>query len=137
MMEFGEVAMILFSCVAVNYLGLVAAIEKVIRRNVPIAGCPKCLSFWMVTAYGFWKIGISEIPLVLATALLAAYLAKWVQLGFVFIDLYFDKFYDKIYATAHPSDDGAQHTADDLSVLPSTQEGSEGGGGGQERSNNL
>ena len=106
-MEFGEVAMILFSCVAVNHLGLVATIEDIIRHRIPIVDCPKCLTFWAVLTYGLLKIGFTDIPLVLAVGFLCAYLAKWFHLLMAYIDILFNMLYDKIYTTEASSDDGA------------------------------
>lgn len=106
-MEFGEVAMILFSCVAVNHLGLVATIEGIVKHRIPIINCPKCLTFWAVMAYGLLEIGFSNIPLVLAVGFLCSYLSKWLHLFFAYIDKLFDRFYDTIYSAEASSDDGA------------------------------
>lgn len=100
-MNWNEVAMIMFSCVMANYLGLVNAVEQIINRPLPIINCPKCFTFWSVLAYMIWNIGFSDIPKSIAVSFLFSYLSVWLQLLFGLIDKLFDKIYGKIYATTH------------------------------------
>lgn len=107
MMYWSEAAMIMFSCVAVNHLGLVAAIEDIVRRPLPIVNCPKCLTFWSVLAYMIWHMGFTDMPKSVATSFLFSYLSIWLQLLFSLIDRLFSILYDKIHSTADAADDGA------------------------------
>ena len=51
-MDWRDVACIVFACTAVNHLGLVAAVERVIRHRLYVVNCPKCLTFWSMMACG-------------------------------------------------------------------------------------
>ena len=68
-----HVLMIVFACVAINHLGLVATIEGIVKRRLPVLNCPKCLSCWMVLAY-LLLVGTAIIPAI-ALALLSAWAA--------------------------------------------------------------
>lgn len=108
MLTLYDIAMLTFSCVAANHLGLVAAIEGVLRRSVPIVNCPKCLTFWTVlftTFFSGWNM-VSA----LAVSFLAAYLSLWLNLLFAFIDQQFNRIYGKIYPTAPTATDDAQRS---------------------------
>ena len=102
MMTPTDMLLILFSCVAANHLGLVATIEKVTGRRLPVVNCPKCLSFWATLTYGCSvccdSIAAlpSAIPSVLALAFLAAYAAIWLELIMFSIDILYNSIYDKI-----------------------------------------
>lgn len=96
--------MITFSVVAVNHLGLVAAIERTVKHRLPIVNCPKCMVFWTVLAHGLWDVGISDLPLAIAVALLAAWAAIWLELAMGFIDQLYLKAYEQIYPTADSAD---------------------------------
>lgn len=109
MMTLTDMLLILFSCVAANHLGLVAAIEKAISRRLPVINCPKCLSFWATLIYGLLTsiFGCSvccdsvaalpsAIPSVLALSFLAAYAAIWLELIMFSIDTLYNSIYDKI-----------------------------------------
>ena len=91
-----DVAMILFSCVAANHLGLVHAIEKAIDRELPIINCPRCFSFWCVLFY-MVLTGHAVIASV-ATSFLCSALAPWVKLLMGFTDRKYNRLYDKIFA---------------------------------------
>lgn len=93
--------MIVFACVAINHLGLVATIEGIIRRRLIIVNCPKCLSCWTVLIYELIN-GMALVPAV-ALALLSAWAAMWLHLFMAITDRIYDKVYDKIYsATDNP-----------------------------------
>ena len=94
-MVWSDVAMILFSCVAANHLGLVSAIEKVTDKELHIVNCPRCFSFWCVLLY--MMITAHMIILSFATSFLCAALAPWVELLMGFTDNKFNELYDKIY----------------------------------------
>ena len=96
-MYLSDVAMILFSCVAANHLGLVHAIEEITDRELPIVNCPRCFSFWCVL---FYMIFVSHsIIMSVATSFLCAALAPWVKLFMGLSDKIYNDLYDKIFAT--------------------------------------
>ena len=103
-----DIAMLTFSCVAANHLGLVAAIEKVLKWTFPVVNCPKCFTFWTVlsaTILSNWNIIAS-----FAVSFISAYLALWINLLMAFMDSKFNALYDKIYSTTNTTDDGTEHT---------------------------
>lgn len=104
MMNWNEAAMIMFSCVAVNHLGLVAAIEDIVRRSLPVINCPKCLTFWCILAYMMLHVGFADMPKVIAASFLFAYLSLWLQLLLAFTDRLFNYLYDKIHPTTDTAD---------------------------------
>lgn len=111
-MEWRDVAAIIFACTAVNHLGLIAAIERVIRRRMPVINCPKCLTCWSVMAYGIVAIShdspqdlITAVPLLLATSLLSSYLAIWLELLMYFIDTLYNMIYGTVEKIAEESRD--------------------------------
>ena len=103
-------AFIIFSCVAVNHLGLVAAIEKVIRHNLPVLNCPKCLTFWSVlTCRVAVEINSSLLTLnsllqTIAVAFLCSYVAIWLELLMYIIDTLYNRIYGKIENYNAPKD---------------------------------
>lgn len=111
-MEWSEVAMIVFSCVTANHLGLVAAIEGIVRHRLPVINCGKCFSFWSVITYGFltctdlFREPTKMIPIV-ATSFLSAYVATWLQLLLAFIDKQYNRIYEQIFTATDTADDGA------------------------------
>ena len=118
-----EIASILFSSVAINHLGLVAAVEKVIARRLPVIDCPKCLSFWATLTYGCSvccdSIAAlpSALPHLFALSLLCAWLAVWLDLAMGIIDHLYIKVYDTFYPTANPTDPDAPSPSDALPVV--------------------
>ena len=94
-----DVVCIVFTCVTMNHLGLIKAIEEKFNCELHILNCPKCSSMWCTLVYTAWMVGISDIPLVLATSFLASYSAIWLELLEGYIDILYLKFYDKIYPT--------------------------------------
>jgi hypothetical protein len=97
-----HVLMIVFACVAINHLGLVATIEGIVKRRLPVVNCPKCLSCWMVLAYQL-LVGTAIIPAI-ALALLSAWAATWLHLLMGFIDQIYIKLYEQIYSTTDTTD---------------------------------
>ena len=95
MMNWDEVVMLGFSCVAANHLGLVAAVENTIRHSLPIINCSKCLTFWTLAGYGM--LVRENIIVIVATSFLFAYLATWLELAMGFVDTLYVKLYEKIY----------------------------------------
>ena len=115
--------MITFSATAINHLGLVAAVEEVIARRLPIVNCPKCLSFWATLTYGYSvccdSIAVlpSALPYLFAISLLCAWLAVWLDLAMGIIDHLYIKVYDTFYPTTTPPDPDAPSPSDSLPDL--------------------
>lgn len=108
MVNIYDLAMLTFSSVTANHLGLIAAAEKILKRSLPVLNCPKCCTFWLVllsTVLTGWNM-VSA----LATSFLCAYLSLWLNLLFAFIDKQFNLLYDKIYSTTDNTHDGTEHT---------------------------
>lgn len=94
-----DIAAVVFFSVAVNHLGLIQAIERVIHHRLPIANCPKCLTFWGTLAYGLSGDGClaalpSCLPRLLAISILCSYLAIWLELIMYAIDTLYNRIYD-------------------------------------------
>ena len=103
-----DIAMLTFSAVSANHLGLISAAERVLRRSLPIFNCPKCCTFWSVLLLS--TLSGWDIISALAVSFLCAYLALWLEMLMGFIDTIYNKIYEKIYSTA---DAGIAPTADD------------------------
>ena len=102
-MNWTDIAMLLFSCTAVNHMGLIDAAESVLGRKLPVLNCPKCLTFWSVlfftTCAGWNIIGA------LAVSFFCAWLAVWLELGMGFIDTLYIIAYEKVYSTTDTGDE--------------------------------
>lgn len=93
-MDWRDIAAIVFACTAVNHLGLIAAIERIIKHSLPVINCPKCLTFWSVLAYCWLCNGIAvAVP---AISLLCSYLAIWLELLMYTIDTLYNKIYGNL-----------------------------------------
>lgn len=94
-MEWRDIACIVFVCTAVNHLGLIKAIEDIIRKEIPVVNCPKCASFWATLTYLLLgtKGNLTEIPLWLAISFLCSYLAIWLELIMYAIDTLYNRIY--------------------------------------------
>ena len=104
-----DIAGIVFACTAANHLGLIQAVETVIRRRLLIVSCVKCLTFWSVFVYGIAVANSSLFTLhysltVLAISFLCAWSAIWLDLFMGIIDKLYLKIYGKIYPTANTPD---------------------------------
>lgn len=111
MMDWLVVLMIVFSVVAANHLGLVAAAESIIHHRLPVVNCPKCAAFWSVLAYNIATVSkasalglITALPPALAVAFLSAWSAIWLDLFMGIIDYLYLKVYDSIYPTTNTTD---------------------------------
>lgn len=124
-MDVLDIASIVFVCTAVNHLGMVEAIEAVMRRKLPVVGCVKCLTFWVVLGYGCYGIATygTNIFTVLAISFLSAWSAIWLDLCMGLIDKLYLKIYGAIYSTADSSDTDARGAEDSVPDVP----GAEGG----------
>ena len=105
-MEFWDIASIVFVCTAANHLGLVTAVETIIRHKLPVVNCIKCLTFWSVFVYGCDGIATygTNIFTVLAISFLSAWASIWLDLMMGVIDHIYIKVYEQIYTTADETD---------------------------------
>lgn len=114
-MEWRDIAAIIFICTAVNHLGLVSAVEKTIRHQLPILNCSKCLTFWSVLTYGVAvNINSSLFTLnssiqSLAISFLSSYIAMWMELFMYAIDTLYNNIYGKIEDYDPEKDGRATH----------------------------
>lgn len=115
--------LIAFICAAANHLGLVAAIEAVIRHKLPIINCPKCSTFWLTYIVNFVMMDYSSgtdpvlravIPGA-ACALASSYLAIWMELLMGYVDVLYNKVYEQIYSTADTATDNTSGADGNLS----------------------
>lgn len=90
-----DVAMLVFTAVMINHLGLIEAVEEIIKHDIPIVNCCKCLSFWLVLAYMIFN-GYGVINSI-ATSFLCAWAATWFELLFGIIDYYYMRIYENFY----------------------------------------
>jgi len=104
-MTWSDIAWIVVACTSANHLGLIAAVESLLHRRLPVVNCPKCLTFWSTLAYllaCFLTGGspitalLSAAPRMLAVSFLAAYSALWLELIMYFIDTLYNSIYDNI-----------------------------------------
>lgn len=117
-----DIAAIVFACTTANHLGLIAAAERVIGRPLPVANCPRCLTFWCVLVYGLSGDGIAANPSavvrLLAVSFLCAYAALWLELAEGVVDRIYNSIYEQIYPTA---DTPGADTADTGGTVPDVQ----------------
>ena len=96
-MDWMDVAAVVLFSTAVNHLGLIAAIERVIHCKLPVLNCPKCLTFWGTLALGLSGDGMaahpSALPRLLATSILCSYIAIWLELLMYAIDTLYNRIY--------------------------------------------
>jgi len=102
-----------------NHMGLVSAVEEVIKRRLPIVNCVKCSTFWLVLIFCLF-IGLDVITSA-AISFLSSYVAIWIELFFGFIDSCYDKLYNAIYkdsATSDQADSDNKDTESTKDALP-------------------
>ena len=134
MISWLDIASIVFVCVTANHLGLVSAVEAVIKAKLWIVDCPKCLTFWVTVVYCCGKTATHTTAgdaaattaiMVLAISFLASYAAIWLELLEGFVDTLYMKCYEKIYATADDdtvaADADASHSAGTMSDVRKTR----------------
>ena len=92
----GIAAAVIFST-AVNHLGLIAAVERVVHCKLPVVNCPKCLTFWGTLALGLSGDGTAANPSalirLLAISILCSYIAIWLELLMYAIDTLYNRIY--------------------------------------------
>ena len=106
-----DVAMIMFSCVASNHLGLIGAIEHVIGHKLFIINCSRCFTFWSVLM--FMMFTTMDYALSFATSFLSAALAPWLELLMGFTDKLYNRLYDTIYTTTEDEGNGETKLEED------------------------
>ena len=94
-MHWTDIVMLVLSATLANHLGLVEAVEGVLRHKIPVLNCSKCASFWVVLLCSLLS-GQGPIASV-AVAFLCAYSAVWLELLFGYIDTLYNKLYESIY----------------------------------------
>lgn len=121
-MAWSDIAWIVIACTSANHLGLIAAVESLLHRRLPVINCPKCLTFWSTLAYllaclltgddallrggGPITALLSAAPRMLAVSFLAAYSALWLELIMYFIDTLYNSIYDQISKNNGEETDG-------------------------------
>lgn len=91
-----NVFLLILVCVLSNHMGLILAIEEIIKHKIPILNCVKCSTFWSVILFLLLN-SIDVIPSV-AFAFISSYIAIWLELVFGIIDFYYGKVFSKIYS---------------------------------------
>lgn len=123
MINFWDIAGIVFVCTAANHIGPIPDIEAFLRRKLPIVGCIKCLTFWSVLVYGLSCCGtvaaaIEAASRLLAISFLCAWASIWLDLIMGIIDHLYLKVYDSFYPTANPADTDAISPSDPVPDVP-------------------
>lgn len=126
-MAWSDIAWIVVACTSANHLGLIAAVESLLHRRLPIVSCPKCLTFWSTLAYllacflvgddallrgGPIAANLPAVPRMLAVSFLAAYSALWLELIMYFIDTIYNSIYDQISKDNREETDGEDASKD-------------------------
>ena len=105
-MHWTDIVMLVLSATLANHLGLVEAVEGVIRHKIPILNCSKCASFWVVLLCSL----LSCQPLIasVAVSFVSAYAAVWLVLLYGYIDTLYNRWYENIYTEETGDDAGAE-----------------------------
>ena len=96
-MYYSDILLLMLSAVLANHLGLVEAVEGVIRHKIPVLNCPMCASFWVVLVYSL--IAGRELVASVAVSFMCAYIALWLELLCGYIDTLYNRFYESIYTS--------------------------------------
>lgn len=110
-----DVAMLVFTAVMINHLELIEAVEKIIKHNIPIVNCCKCLSFWLVLAYMLFN-GYSVINSV-ATSFLCAWVATWFELLLGVIDTFYIRIYENICTKTTAAEDTEEKVSEVRKII--------------------
>ena len=115
-------ALIMVSCVLFVQMGLSGAIQEALHISLPIASCPKCLTWWICLAYLLSHD--YGIILSVAAAFILAYCALWLALLYDTLAVFYNRAYDKLSETDDTSEDaeagdaGAETDADEVPQMP-------------------
>lgn len=96
-------------CVLANHMGLIAAIEERIERNILIVNCCKCSTFWFSAIY--LAVTGHNLIVALASSFGAAYLAVWLELLFGIIDRQYEHIYEKFFTNNTEDNTRAENTS--------------------------
>jgi hypothetical protein len=100
-MIIADVAAVTLAAVLANHMGLIDAVEKVIRHKLPIINCSRCLTFWSVLiCLVCCRTTAIHWTTIVATSFAASYAATWLELLFGIIDKQYEKIYEKTYPEA-------------------------------------
>ena len=83
------------SCVMANHLGLVSAIERVIRHKLPIINCQRCFTFWSTLVY--YLLVSHDIVESVFVAFCMALLSLWFDVFLGLLDNLYYTAYEYIY----------------------------------------
>ena len=100
---------IVFIAAAVNHLGLIAAIERLVNRRLLVLNCSKCLAFW--TALAYFLLCRHSVLNSAAAAFAGAYMAVWAELLMYYVDSIYLMIYGKISNGKAPDNEAATTTA--------------------------
>ena len=121
MINWMDIALLTLSCVLANHMGLINAVENVIKHRLPILNCVKCSTFWF--SLFFCLLNNYNLIMSVAISFLLSYFAIWLELLFGFIDSCYEKTYKSIYkdseatsSTKEDSDNSNSKSAE--SALP-------------------
>lgn len=107
--------MIVFSVTLANTMGLIEAIEGVIKHKIPILNCVKCGNFWLVLIYCLFH-GFRVIPSV-AISFLCSYVAVWFELSLGLINNLYNNVCKDSFAS-ETADSEATNTEDSETRVP-------------------
>ncbi|MCR5588014.1 MAG: hypothetical protein K6F72_00175 [Bacteroidales bacterium] len=94
-MYWSDILLLMLSATLANHLGLVEAVEGVLRHKIPVLNCSKCASFWVVLLCSLLS---GQGPIVsVAVSFLCAWAAVWLELLCGYIDTLYNKLYESIY----------------------------------------
>lgn len=111
-MNLTNIALLMLSVTLANHLGLVEAIEGVVRHKIPVLNCSKCASFWVVLCYTL-VTGCGPIASV-AMSFVCAFLAVWLELLLGGLDVIYEIIYESLYTKKAG---GTDDTETDVSEL--------------------
>lgn len=70
---------VLISCCLFIHLGLGQTICRMMRREIVILNCVKCLTFWSVLLYSLTCVNLSAVTCI-AVAFACSYASLWIEL---------------------------------------------------------
>ena len=120
-MNLTNIALLMLSATLANHLGLVEAIEGVLKHQIPILNCSKCASFWAVLIYTL-VTGCGLIASV-AVSFVCAFLAVWLELLLGGIDVIYGRIYENLFTEEAG---GAPNTEADVSELRKQEDSTDG-----------
>ena len=107
--------MLTLACVLYIDMGLHDAIVRRVGFSLPITGCPKCLTFWLVLASSLLHRG--SVVQSVAVSFLCSYAALWLSLAYDALTTLYNYIYERITnaaASEAASDEDAEAGSDAL-----------------------